>query len=113
MGKPSQAGLNASQDDGGLFVGLTDQVAVNDHRHIRPKSHDPPGRIGVLLSVLFGDRIVVDHGIHVSGAYQKPQARFPKHLDTFFFSPVRLGKDPHPVAPAFQKAADDRRSKGG
>ena len=39
MCQSSQAGFNPTQDNGCLFISLTDQIAVHDHRAVRTKSH--------------------------------------------------------------------------
>ena len=39
MGQSSQAGFNSTQNNGCLFISLTNQIAVYDHRTVRAKSH--------------------------------------------------------------------------
>ena len=66
MRQSSQAGFNPAQNNGRLFIGLTYQIAVYDHRTIRATSHLAARRIRILLSVFFGHCIMVYHGIHVT-----------------------------------------------
>ena len=71
MCQTAQAGFNASDDDGGILVHRTDQIAVDNRCVIRTFAHHAARCIGILLSALLGNRIMVYHGIHVSGRYQK------------------------------------------
>ena len=54
---------------------------------------------------------MVDHGVHISGCYKKTKAGFAKYLNALFLSPVRLWNDAYTVASAFQKTADNGRTK--
>lgn len=94
-----------------MLICLPDQIAVYNTGTIRPQAHFSSRRIGICTSVFLGNRIMIHHGIHVSGCNKKTQARFPEHLDTLFLSPVRLGDHSYTVASAFQKASDNSRSK--
>ena len=108
----SEACLNTAQNDGSMFIGLTDQVAVYNSSPVRTKSHLPSRGIGILLSVLLRHSVMIDHGIHISGCNQKSQPGFAEYLYTLFLSPVRLTDDPHFISAAFQQSADNGRTKG-
>ena len=71
MCQTAQASFNASDDDGGILIYRADQVAVNNRCVIRSFAHHAARCIGILLSAFLGNRIMVYHGIHVSGRYQK------------------------------------------
>ena len=61
MREPPKACLNAADDDGGFFVALADQIAVDRHSVVRALSHEAAGRVCVNLPVMAGDGIVVHH----------------------------------------------------
>lgn len=81
MRKPSQACLDAADDDGLAAVGAADEVAVDRHGVIGPLAHHAAGGIGVLLSVGLGDGVVVDHRVHIAAHDKKAQARFAEGVD--------------------------------
>ena len=66
MAESSQACLYTADDDRRLFIGAPDQVAVNDDRIVRTFSGRPAGTVGILMAMLSGDGIVIDHGIHIA-----------------------------------------------
>ena len=76
MCQTAQTGLNPSNDDGGILIYRADQVAVNNRCVIRSFAHHAARCIGILLSAFLGNRIMVYHGIHVSGRYQKTKTWF-------------------------------------
>ena len=112
MGQSSQAGFNPAQNNGCFFISLADQIAVHDHCAVRSKSHLTARRVRILLSVLLRHCIVIYHGIHISGRYQKSQPRFSKYLNTLLLFPVRLRNDTHFISTALQQPADNRSTKG-
>ena len=113
MGKTTKACLNTAQNNGGILIGLPDQIAVDNHSVIRAKTGFSSRRIGILLPSFSGNRIVIYHGIHVSCRNQKSQTGFSEFRHTAFILPVRLGQNADTIAPAFEHSADDRRPKGG
>ena len=64
--KPAQAGLNTAQNHRHILIDPADEIAVDNHRPIRPQAHAPSGGVGVCGAVLFGHRVVIYHGIHIS-----------------------------------------------
>ena len=107
MGQAAQTGLNAANENGYIFVGLPDEIAVDDGGVVRALAHDAAGSEGVRLPAVPGDGIVVDHGVHVAAADQKAQPGATEDVDGLGVAPVRLRDDDHAVAVAFQNAADD------
>ena len=109
----AQTGLNTANQNGYIFVGLPDQVAVNGGGVIGPPAHDAAGGEGVCFPAVPGDGIVVDHGVHVAAADQKAQTRAAEDVNGFWIPPVRLGDNDNAVAAVFQDPADDGVAEGG
>ena len=101
MREPPKACLNAADDDGGFFVALADQIAVDRHSVVRALSHEAAGRVCVSFSVMAGDGIVVHHRVHVAAADQKAEPRLAQDGDGIWIFPVRLGDDTDLVAVGF------------
>ena len=107
-----QACFNAAQNDRCILIFSSDQVAINGNRMIRSFKRLSSRCIGIRRTMLFGYKIVIDHGVHVSGADEKGKARLSEHVNAFLILPVRLGNDPDLVAVCFQKPCNDRMPKG-
>ena len=93
VSKPAQARLNTSDDDRRMLVSVSDQIAIHDNCIIRTLTHLPAGRIGICVAALFGYRIMIDHGIHITAGYKKPKPRFAEYLNAFIVLPVGLWDD--------------------
>ena len=112
MSQTPQARFDAAEDDRRLFVGPTDQVAVDRQRPVRPFSHDAARRIGIGLPPLFRDGIMIHHRIHISRRHEEAEPRLPENRNALIVFPVGLGDDPHAVAMGLQKPADDGVAEG-
>ena len=97
MSQPSQTRLNPTQNNGGMLVRSPDQIAIYDDCPVGTKSHLTAGGIGIFLSVLFRNGIVIDHGVHIAGRHKKSQPGLSENLDTLRVFPVRLGNDSHRI----------------
>ena len=113
MGQATQARLDAADDDGGVLERLTDEVAVDRDGAIGTVPLLATGGIGVGVAAVLGHRIVVDHGVHVTGTDEKAQARLAEHGDAGGVGPVGLADDAHLVAVRVKDAADDGHTKAG
>ena len=71
--------LNSTYDNRCLLVGVPDQVAVYHRGIIGSLAHNSTGSKGILFSSLFRYRIMVDHGIHVAGRYEKAKPWLPQN----------------------------------
>ena len=111
VGQSPEACFDAAQDNGDMGEVPAYQAAVDHGSPIRA----PPGfssrRIGVGVPALFGHGVMVDHGIHIPGGYQKSQPGRSEEADAVFFLPIRLGNNGYRVAPAFQNPADNGRTE--
>ena len=65
MSQTPQAGLYPSCNHRNILINGSNQVAVNHNRVIGTFSHYASRRIGILLSALFRNRIMVHHRIHI------------------------------------------------
>ena len=77
VGESAKTRLDPANDDRGMLVGAADQVAVDDRSIVRAFSHHTARCVSIFLSSFPGNRIMVDHGIHVSGRHQKSKTRLP------------------------------------
>ncbi len=94
-------------------VHAANEVAVDHHGVVGSLACDTTGGVGVLATAVFSYRIVVDHGIHIAGGDQKPQARLTEYLDGGRVTPIGLRDEAHLVAMRFEYTADDGSTKGG
>lgn len=113
MGQAAQACLDAADNDGSVLKRLADEVAVDRDGTIGAVTFLAAGRVGIGVAAVLGHRIVVDHGVHVTGADQKAQARLAEHADAGGVGPVGLADDTHLVAMRIEHAADDGHTKAG
>lgn len=113
VGQAAQACLDTADDDGGVLERLTDKVAVDCDGAIGTVPLLATGGIGVGVAAVLGHRIVVDHGVHVTGTDEKAQARLAEHGDAGGVGPVGLADDANFVAVRVEYAADDSHAKAG
>ena len=73
MGKPAQTRFDPADDDRCFFVGTADQIPVYDRGMIRSVIRQSKKCVGIRLSVLFGNIVMVYHGIHISRTDQKAE----------------------------------------
>ena len=111
MGEPSKTRLNPAQYDGRFLICLPDQIAVHNTGIVRTPAHLPSRSVGVRLPVLFGDTVMVHHGIHISRCHEEAKSWFSVDADALRIPPVRLRDDSHPVPAALQHPADDRMAE--
>ena len=95
VGHPPEACLQTTENHRLLLESPADQIPVDHHRIIRPLSHHSAGRKGVPAPVLFVDRVVVHHRIHVSRRDQKTQPGLSQNRHTPGIPPVRLADHAH------------------
>ena len=93
-------------------VALADEVTVDDRCVIRALSADTAGGEGVGFSMVMGDGIVVDHGVHIAAGNEKAKPRLPQGSDGVRVSPIRLGENADLIACVLQYPADDGVAKG-
>ena len=68
-------------------VCLPDFITVYDHGTVGTPAALSSRRILIRLSSVPKDRIVIHHGIHISGIYEKSQPRTPKALKILYTAP--------------------------
>ena len=112
MGHTSQACFDTADNDGYSPVHPADQIAVDHSGMIGPLPGFPSRRIGVGGPAFPGYKIMINHGIHVSGGNQESQPGAPENADALLILPVRLGNDTDTVAVRLQNAGDYGMSKG-
>ena len=113
VGQAAQARLDAADDDGGVLERLADEIAVDRDGTVGAVPLLATGGISVGVAAVLGHRIVVDHGVHVTGADEKAQAWLAEHGDAGGIGPVGLADDAHLVAMRVEDAADDSHAKAG
>ena len=112
MRHPAQAGFNAADDDGDIPIGTANQIAVYRCGTVGTTACCTARCIGIKAAALFGNRIMVHHGIHIAGGNQKAQLWAAKYTDAGVVAPIRLWEHRHAIAAGLQHAADNRRAKG-
>ena len=113
VSKPAQAGLYASDGNGHFGIGFPDLIAVYDGSPIRSLARFASRRIGVVAAWPLACSIMANHGVYVTGRYQKAQPRPAESLKVRSGMPIRLCDDGYFIAVAFQYAADDGSAKAG
>ena len=113
VGQATQACLDAADNDGGVLERLADEVAVDRDGAIGTVPLLATGGIGVGVAAVLGHRIVVDHGVHVTGTDEKAQTRLAEHADAGGVGPVGLADNAYLVAVRVEDAADDGHAKAG
>ena len=113
VGQAAQARLDASDDEGRVLVDAANQVAVDRDRVVGTRASDAAGGVGVRVPAVLGDRVVVDHGVHVAGGREKAQARLAQDLDACGVAPVGLADDAHAVTVCLEHSGDDGHAKAG
>ena len=109
----TQRSLHPTHDKRGVFIGSSNQIAINHRRMIRTQAHLSTRGIEIAIAVFFCNRIVAHHRIHVSRTHQKRQARLAENIDAGRVMPIRLRDDTHLVAICFEQACDDCHAEGG
>ena len=108
-----QACLDATDDNGHIFISLAATLGIYHHGVIRPFTRLPVRRIGIVAADLAIRGITIDHGIHVARRDPVKQvglSESPKIADT---GPVRLGNDADPESLGLKHAADHRHAETG
>ena len=114
MGEPPHGCFYAAYDQGHVGIEAFDQVRVGDGAVVRPHACLSAGRIGVVGAEAFVRGVVVDHGVHASGAYGEKEPRPAEFLEVAqVVAPVGLGHYGHAQALCFQGAAYDGGAEGG
>ena len=111
VAEPPQTGLNTADDDRCVFVCLADQVAVDNDCVVRALPDDAAGRVGVLMAALLGNRIVVDHGVHVAGRDQKAKPWLAVFRNARGIAPIGLADERDAITARLQQAADNCGAK--
>ena len=111
VGHAPQACLQSSENKGCLFKGSADQVAVDHDCVVRPFSHHTARAESIAAAMFFADRVMVDHGVHISGGHQKAKTRLPQHCSTLRVSPVRLADHSHCISSGLKNTRNNGRSE--
>ena len=110
----TQRSLHTTHDKRGVFIGSSNQIAINHRRVIGAQAHLPTRGIKIAIAVFFCNRIVAHHRIHVSRTYQKRQAGLAEHIDAGGVMPIRLRNNAHFVAICLKQSGDEPyRKKNG
>ena len=111
MGQPPQTCLNATDENGNIPIGLTDEVAVYYGGIVRPLSHHTAGGESIGLAFVLGDGIVIHHRIHIAAGHQKAQPWLAQNRNGLGIFPIRLGDNAHGISGIFQHPADNGVTK--
>ena len=109
----AQTRLHTADDDGGLLIGLSDQIAIDDRGIVRALADGAAGGIGVKLSAVLEDGIVIDHGIHIAAHDQKPVFGLAQRFDGLRVLPIRLRDDANLIARVLKYPGNNGMAEGG
>jgi len=113
VGDAAQAGLDAAQHDGHLFVGLAAALAIDDGGAVWALAAHVAGGVGVVGADFAIGRVAVDHRIHVTRRHAPKQIGLPQRLEGLGAVPIGLGDDAHPKALGLEHAPDHGHAKAG
>ena len=111
MPHPSETRLDAADHNRRPLVFSPDQIAVHNHRPVRPVPCLAVRTVRVLVPVLSRDRVMIHHRIHISGRHQEPEPRLPEYINALRGPPVRLTDHPHMIPMRRQNPGYDRRAE--
>jgi hypothetical protein len=111
MGKPAEAGLNAADDNGDVFINGAYALDITSKGPVGPEAGFTAGRIRVFRAPFFGGGITGNHGIKIARPNKEGQAGTAQNGVRNRIFPIGLGDDPHPEPIGLQKTADQCRRK--
>ena len=113
MCKSAETCLDAAENDRGVRMRLTDEVAVDHGGIVRSLTCHAAGGVGIGFAPMLADGIMVDHRVHIAAADQKAQTWRAEFVDRVGILPVGLGENCNLIARVLQHAADDGVPEGG
>ena len=113
MREAAKGGLQATEDDGNIAIGLADAVGVDDGGAVGAQAGLAAGGVVVVGAFALGGGVVGDHGVDVARRDQKAESGAAVFLKGLGRLVVGLGEDRHAVALGLQHAGDDGYAKGG
>ena len=112
MCKPPEGGLQPADHQRNFHaIGLSDSLAVDDHRTVWPLACLAAGRVSILAPLFFGRRVMGHHRIDIAGGNQKAQPRLSKPHKILCAMPIRLGEHRNFKAGRLQHPGDDCRAE--
>jgi len=90
MSKAAEARFNAADNDRNISVDITDTFTVNINGTIGSLPALAAGRVGVFASRFLCTRVMIHHGIHVSGIHKKAKPGFAENFERFSTFPIGL-----------------------
>ena len=87
------------------------ELRIYRYRTIRTLAAHTAGRIRIVMSPLFGCRIMRHHGVNIAAVNQHRIARLSHRRKIRFRAKIRLGQNCHAIARILQHTRDNRRAK--
>ena len=112
MRKTSQTCLNTANQHRLMRKQTLYYLRIDNGRTIGTLSHNALITVGILISSSFIDRIMIHHGINISGRNKKPQTRLPELCKFIIIMPVGLRQNSTAVAVCLQCPSYDCTAKG-
>ena len=109
----AQARLDTADDDRSMLIAFPYQITVDRHRAVRTLSHDAARCIGVGLSMMLRDGVVIHHGIHVAAGHEEAESRLPELHHGRRIVPVRLRQHRDLIAVCLEHTGDDGGPEAG
>jgi hypothetical protein len=108
-----QAGLDASDHDRDVRIGLAGPLGIDDHSPVRTPPALVVGRVGVVPAHPPIRGVAVDHRVHVPRGDAEEQIGPAKRLEGFHGLPVGLADDADAKSLGLQQTPDDRHAEAG
>src|SRR5262249_61364471 len=113
VGDAAERRLDASEDDGGVGVGLAAAVGVDEGGAVGAAAGAAARRVLILGAVLLLRRQAVQHRVEVAGGDAEEEARPAERAERLGGVPVGLREDADAEAARLEEPADERRAEGG
>ena len=87
----AKARFDSAYDYGHVFISMANEVAIYHRSVVGALAYNTAGGEGICLPALFGNGIVVYHGVHIAARNEKAKAGLAENVDAFIVLPVGLG----------------------
>ena len=113
MGEPAQGCFQTAQNDRQIRIGLLCQPGINGRAPVGACAGFAAGRIFVLGTRNFRDRIMAHHAVNIAAADEKAVFRLAEPLEILAVGITGLRQHADFIALGLEQAADDGGAKAG
>ncbi len=113
VGDPSQARLDAADDDGHALECLARALGIDGHRTVGAATRGTVRRVGIVRAQTPIGGVAIHHRVHVPGGDAEKEVRLSETSEILDRGPVRLGDDADTKALRLEQSPDDRHPERG